>query len=170
MRLFLLALQLDQAARATVPTVTVGLLILPGLLPLGAPWLSETMPHFAMIAVFYWTLYRPDLLPPAAVFLIGLLSDILAGHPTGLAALTLLAVHVVVQNQRQAFVLRSFPIVWGGFALIAAAAFLGMWLITCLLALRLVMAPAAVAQFGATVLCFPVLAWGLVRVHRQVIR
>ena len=170
MRLFLLALQLDQAARATIPTVTVGLLVVPGLLPLGAPWLSETMPHFAMIAVFYWTLYRPDLLPAAAVFLVGLLCDILAGHPTGLTALTLLAVHVVVQNQRQAFVLRSFPIVWGGFALIAAGAFLAMWLLTCLLALRLVVAPAAAPQFGSTVLCFPAVAWLLVRVHRSLVR
>lgn len=170
MRVLLIAQQLDHLARGMVPAASVACLILPALLPLGAPWLSEAMPHFSMMAVFYWALYRPDLLPAAAVFCTGLVQDILSGSPVGLNALTLLAVLAVTQSQRQAIVFRPFPIAWGGFALIAAGAFLAMWLLTSLLALRPVLAPAALLQCITTVLVFPVMAWALVRMHRYLVR
>ena len=77
-------------------------------------------PALPLIAVFYWTLYRPDLMPPVAAFVIGLLQDILGGLPLGVSACVLVGVHAAVNTQRRFFIGKSFAVVWLGFALVSA--------------------------------------------------
>jgi len=40
----------------------------------------------ALAAIYFWALVRPDLMPPRAVLIIGLLEDLLSGGPPGLWA------------------------------------------------------------------------------------
>ena len=165
-----LAQRLDAWARHMMPAVTTMFLALLNVVPLGIPALSDVMPVVMMMAVFYWSVYRPDLMPPVVVFFLGLSQDILVGNPTGLMALTLLAVHGVTQTQRQAFLGKPFFVAWLGFAVISAGGFLLMWLITCILAAELLLTPAVVFQFALTTVSFPLAAWVFVRVHRYLVR
>ena len=47
----------------------------------------------ALIAVFFWTAHRPDLLPPWAVFLLGIFSDLASGGLVVGATCTIAALH-----------------------------------------------------------------------------
>lgn len=165
-----IAQRLDVWARYMMPAVTTMILALLNVVPLGLPALSDVMPVITMMAVFYWSVYRPDLLPPVVVFALGLAQDILVGNPTGLMALTLLAIHGVTLTQRQAFLGKPFFVAWLGFAVISAGGFVLMWLITCILAAELLLTLAVVFQFLLTVVSFPLAAWVFVRVHRYLVR
>jgi rod shape-determining protein MreD len=58
-------------------------------------------PILALAAVYYWVLVRPDLMPPGAVFIVGLLEDVLSGGPPGLWAAGFLAAYFVADRQRE---------------------------------------------------------------------
>lgn len=58
-------------------------------------------PILALAAVYYWVLVRPDLMPPVAVFLVGLLEDVLSGGPPGLWAAGFLAAYYLADRQRE---------------------------------------------------------------------
>jgi rod shape-determining protein MreD len=164
------AQHLDLWARYMMPAVTTMFLALLNVVPLGLPAISDVTPVVTMMAVFYWAVYRPDLLPPVVVFALGLAQDILLGNPTGLMALTLLAMHGVTITQRPAFLGKPFAVAWLGFAVISAGGFVLMWLLTCILATELLLTPAVLFQFVLTAICFPLAAWVFVRVHRYLVR
>ena len=60
-------------------------------------------PLLALVPVYFWCLVRPDLMTPAAVFLIGLLEDIVAGGPPGIWTLAFVTAYAVIARQRDAF-------------------------------------------------------------------
>ena len=72
-----------------------------------------------LMAVYHWAIFRPRLLPAYAVFLAGLLQDILSGAPLGVNALVFLVAYGVVLSQKKFFTGKSFLILWLGFALVA---------------------------------------------------
>ena len=74
------------AGRQTVPVMTMLLLALIGSMPLGSFHTFEIFPMLNIIVIFYWTVYRPDLVPPVVLFLIGLIDDVVMGTPLGLMA------------------------------------------------------------------------------------
>ena len=162
--------QLDTWARQSVPATSTMVLVLPFVVPVGLPAAASVTPVITFMAVFYWTVYRPDLLPAPVVFLTGLIHDILLGGPIGLFLLAFLATYWVTLTQRNAFIGKPFVLAWLGFAVIAAGAFLLMWIVTCLLAARLVLTPDPLFQYGVTAASFPLATWLFVRLHRYMER
>ena len=73
-------------------TSTVLLMLLCGV-PLGIADQAVLLPSVTLAAVFFWSLFRPAALPPAIVFVIGVLLDLLGYLPIGCGVLTLLLVH-----------------------------------------------------------------------------
>lgn len=69
--------RLLRSARRLLPALLGLFLILFSLVPVGAPNLSGIMPLFSVMAIYYWSIYRPDLMPGWAAFSLGLLQDIL---------------------------------------------------------------------------------------------
>ncbi len=116
------ALRLHHWARSLIPVTLSLLLVLVAILPLPVPYYSVVAPALPLMAVYYWSVYRPDLMPHVAVFIIGLLVDIFAGTPIGVNALVLLLVQVVVAAQRRLLVGKSFWMLWLGFLLVAPGA------------------------------------------------
>jgi rod shape-determining protein MreD len=149
-----------------VPTFTILVLALLSVLPLRFPDYAEVAPLLALAGLYYWTIYRPDLLAPAAIFLCGLVLDLLSGAPLGVAALVFLLARVVVVPQRRFFVDRLFPFLWGGFTLLAAVAIAFLWLLGSVLAGVMLDMRAATLQWVLTVACFPAVTYLLVRVQR----
>jgi rod shape-determining protein MreD len=149
-----------------VPTLTLLVLAFLSVLPLRFPDYAAVAPLLALAGLYYWTIQRPDLLPPAAIFLCGLVLDLLSGAPLGVAALVFLLTRVIVVPQRRFFVDRLFPFLWGGFTLVAAAAIAFLWLLGSLLGSVMLDVRAAMLQWVLTVACFPAVAYLLVRAQR----
>ena len=53
--------------------------------------------------VYFWSLVRPDLMPPGAVFFLGLAEDLLSGGPPGVWAASFLICYAFLDRQRDAF-------------------------------------------------------------------
>jgi len=59
-------------------------------------------PLLAFACIYFWALMRPDLMPPIAMLIIGLLEDLLSGGPPGLWAAGFLAAYTFTDRQREA--------------------------------------------------------------------
>lgn len=57
-------------------------------------------PLLGFMPVYFWGLFRPDLMPPAAVFVIGLAQDLLSGAPPGFWTASFIASYAFVDRQR----------------------------------------------------------------------
>ena len=138
--------QLDLFARKLFPFALSVMLLVLSVAPLPIPGYAQVVPAFGVMAVYYWAIHRPDLLPAIAVFALGLLEDILTGAPTGVNALVLVLVYGVMRNQRRPFLGKPFLVMWFGFLFVAPSAALAHWLLYSMVAGHLVpFRPALVA-------------------------
>ncbi|MEQ1888322.1 MAG: rod shape-determining protein MreD [Alphaproteobacteria bacterium] len=147
---------------ALLPAVTTILCVLAGIIPAGVPGFSTVSPLFSVAAIFFWVVARPNLMPPAAVFGIGLLQDILSGGPIGLWALTLLLVQYLSLSQRRFVVGQTFGLGWIGLSSIVIGAACLAWLGACLYYGELFSAAPVLVQAALTILVYPAVAWVLV--------
>lgn len=157
---------LDTAARQGFPVTTaaIGLLILAA--PLGLPGQPQLQAAVALACVFFWSVFRPDSMPPPAVFMLGLLADLLSLAPPGTSAVVLLITHGVALRTRRFLATQGFLVVWLAFVAVAAGAAALAWALTCLLTLRLLPGAPALLQFGVAAGFYPALAMVFIRAHR----
>ena len=157
---------LDAAARKAFPVASAALLLLALSAPLGLPGQPQLQAAVALAWVFFWSVFRPDSMPPAAVFLLGLLADLLSLAPPGISVLALLIAHGVAVRFGRFLVAEGFLVVWLVFVAVAAGAAALEWSLTCLLTLRLLPSAPALLEFGVTAGFYPALATLLTRAHR----
>jgi rod shape-determining protein MreD len=162
--------RLDGLARKLVPFATTILLVILSVMPWHLPGFGQVTPALSLMAVYYWAIFRPDLLPPPAVFAIGLLQDILAGVPLGVNAVTLLLVYAVVSSQRRFFLGKSFLVMWSGFVLVAAGVAAATWLLLAGFYGTLLNPVPAVFQGMLTLALFPCLTWLFIRAQNALLR
>ncbi len=162
--------RLDLLARGAAPLALTLMLVLAHVTPLRLPAYSHVAPDFALMAVYYWAVHRPDLLPFSAVFVVGLLNDLLTGGPLGLYAFIYLICRWQVMHQRRLLVGKGFGVLWFGFAVMAVLEVGLAWLGASLLRLGIMPAEPAAFQGLLTVAAFPLIAWLFIQVHRHVLR
>ena len=88
--------KLDQKIREFIPFLFTLILVILSVIPMGIPGYTEIAPVLPLISIYHWAIYRPNLLPIWAVFVLGSLYDFLAGMPLGLFILVFLSVYGVV--------------------------------------------------------------------------
>jgi rod shape-determining protein MreD len=159
----------DVWGRRSTPVLTTLALVLLSLIPFSIPGLPMVAPAGPLIAVFYWSVYRPDLLPAVAVFLIGIVQDVLTGSPLGVSSLVYLFVFGATLSQRRALLGKPFVLAWAVLLVIGVGAGAIAWLFNSVLLVQLVPAKPLLFQTIATIALFPCFAWGLVRVHRYLV-
>ena len=147
-----------------VPFTTTLLFAIISEVPLHIPAFSIVTPAFTLMAVYHWTIYRSDLLPPIAVFAVGMLLDLLNGTQyLGTSSLTLLLVRSVLLSQRRFLVNRPFPIIWSGFLLLTAVVVFFEWGLVSFLHGETLGSQPFIFEAVLTVASFPVgsylLAW-----------
>src|SRR3984957_998094 len=96
--------RVNNGAARLLPVGTTLLAAVISVLPLQIPGYAALTPVFTLMAAYHWTIYRPDLLPPIALFAVGLAEDLLAGSPMGVNALLLLLTRVAGVGHRRASV------------------------------------------------------------------
>ena len=161
--------RIDLALRSVTPFLMTVALILLGAMPLSMPVDLPITPALGLMAVFYWSVYRPDLLPAVAVFALGLLQDLISGAPLGITAVIWLGTFGIVLNQRKIFLGKPFAMSWWGFSMVAVAAGAARWLISSALAGHLLDAHRMTAELAATVVLFPLAVSLFVATHRRVL-
>jgi rod shape-determining protein MreD len=152
-----------------VPILTTIIAVILAILPLRIPGYAALTPALALMAVYHWTIYRPDLLPAFALFAIGIGEDLLAGSLVGIGPLTLLVTRAVVLHSRRHFVGRPFPFVWAGFTLVAGGTLLGLWALHCLLEFSLINPRNTVFRMVLTIAVFPAASFLLGSTQRALI-
>ncbi len=161
------ALRLERAARGLTPFGLTLLLALFAVLPWPLPGFAAVTPAFTLIAVYFWSIYRPDRLPYAATFAIGFVQDVLSGNPIGITSMVLLIAQGIVVSQRRFFPGKTFIVVWWGFMLIVPGAMLISWSLGSLYSGTLLPPGAFVVQMFLTVLLYPPLTYLFSRAHRH---
>jgi rod shape-determining protein MreD len=159
--------RLDIAARHAFPASSTILLMLLTEAPFGLYGQAALLPAVTLASVWFWSVLRPDGMPPLAVFLIGVLFDLLAWQPIGSGVLTLLIVHGLAQRWRQPLAARGFILIWAGFAVIAIGAAVLEWGLTALLSWRLLPLAPAVFQAVVSIAIYPALAIVFSKAHRS---
>jgi len=162
--------RLDLVARNLFPFAFTLLLIMGGVIPLRVPDLSPIIPSLGIISIFYWAIYRPDLMPGWAAFLLGLVQDLLSGGPVGIHALVFLLLATAVVSQRRVLAAGSFTFVWTLFLPVAVAAFFLIWLLYSLNLVMLVDPRSVIFQYLTTVAVYPCLAWLFAQAQRALLR
>lgn len=162
--------QIDQAVRHLLPVGLVLLLILINALPSRLPGFAAVVPLLPLIGVYYWSIYRPDLMPPALAFGLGLLNDVIAGTPLGVSSLVYLLAQGMTASQRRFFHGKPFRIAWWGFGLVSAGAFALQWLLVSLLLGHTLEPRAVMFEFLMTLFFYPLLSWLFARTQLALLR
>ncbi len=170
MRLTLFPRDIDGLYRLA-PFATGALAALLSVTPIAVPGLAIATPAFALMVVYHWTIYRPDLLPPSGVFAIGLFVDLLDGTPyLGLSSLVLLVARSLVLRQRPLVANRDFAVVWAGFLVVAAIVTALEWAVTSILNEAPLGSRPFLFQAIVTAACFPVASYLLAWTQRALLR
>lgn len=90
---------------------------------------NDIRPGFFLMALYYWAIYRPRLLPPTFIFIIAIAQDVIEYTPLGLHALLYLPLFVFLRRQRRFFYEQPFLVVWFGFVAITGLFNFGLWLL-----------------------------------------
>jgi len=162
--------RIDLLARQLTPSMLTLALVIISAVPIRILDFSTAVPMLPLMSVYHWAIFRPRLLPAYAVFLIGILQDILTGAPVGVNALVFLLVYGAVLSQKRFFTGKSFFILWLGFCLIAAAAAGLNWLAVSVLNVTIVEIRTVVFQYLLTVGFFPAIAWVFMRWQQSFLR
>ena len=163
-------MRLDVAARSLSPFAFTLILVIVTMIPFQVPGLSAIVPSLALIAVYFWVIHRPDLMPAWAVFLIGAIQDLLSGAYLGVGTMVLLLVWLAVASQRRVFSSASFMLVWAIFVLVAAGAQILSWLFSSMITGRVLDASPLFFQYLTTVAIYPCIAWLFVQAQRGFVR
>ena len=158
--------RLDGQARALTPFGIAVLLALVNGLPSYTKGFVVVAPALPMMAIFLWSVYRPELVPIHAGCTVGLLHDILAGRQAERLAST---VSVGGVGQRRFLHGKSFLVVWLGFAVVALAAQAATWVAVSVMSMSPLIANGLIHQYFVTIGVFPSLAWGLIKWQRMVL-
>jgi rod shape-determining protein MreD len=147
-----------RAATFLVPFVTIFVTVLMMPLPIAFKfagyWLVPSLP---LVAIFLWTMYRPDLLPPLAVLALGLIMDLLVDGPMGVSALSFLTAYTIVVSQRLYWLTLPRGGVLVGFIIVMLSCGAVAWLAICFAYGRFVSPVPVLLEGLMSVLVFPLM-------------
>jgi len=159
--------KLDHMARRCVPVSVTVFLLLFGLVPFHAPGVPAVVPMYTLMAVYFWSVYRPEGFGFGAAFAIGVIEDLLVGTPLGSSALALLLCQWVVFNQQKFFSNRPFLEVWLAFTVIASGAAFVKWFCAGIIGAGFLPPGNMFTSLLLTIVIYPVIGWLLARAQMK---
>lgn len=129
--------RIDLLTRMAVPYALLAVIFLLSVVSVPYPLAIFFRAPLLLMAIYYWSVYRPTLIPPWLVFVLGLVFDLITGLPyLGSSAILFLIGRLVVVDQRRFLIAQPFSVIWMGFAALATAFYLFQWGLSCLLSLQ----------------------------------
>jgi len=137
------------------------------LLPLPDAAPRALAPSMLLGVCYYWTIYRPDFLPPWILFALGTSLDVAGGMPPGLTALSLLLARGRLRSWRRFLLRHGSVLVWFGLAPVLLLVGLLRWGVLSILAGGALPVEPVAAEAGLTFGIYPGLAWLLGHLLRR---
>lgn len=158
--------KVEQVARLIVPYTLLVLLVL--LHFVSMPFLPEGFekPYFVLMPVFYWSIYRPTLIPPFLCFVMGMTIDILGGMPPGLNAFMIVLLQWLIKDQRRFLMAQSYGTIWGIFAFVCLGVLTLQWVLYGISNWGWPSYEPVLKSTALTALLFPFVTWVHIAVHR----
>lgn len=151
----------------------IGFMLVLGLLaiaieaaPLGVGPAAPPSPDLLLCVIVYWTARRPGSTPVLAIFLLGLVRDVMTDVPTGAGALALVLAAEVVRAIRHRLARSYFILEWLALAAAALGTAAFLWLLIVLALAQPPYLGALIHQSLYTVMVYPL----IVIVFRWVLR
>ena len=157
-------------ARVLAPTLVTLLMVMVAAVPFGVPSSLALQPVVVLLPVYYWSVYRPDLMPIGGVFFVGLFVDLLAASPFGLTAALLVLVQWVTASQHRVLVGKGFWVVWLGYGLISAGGILLYWLVFSIFAQQAVNPTPLLLGFVLGLVTYPALSHIFGQLHQKLLQ
>lgn len=145
--------------KMVIPFLSVLFLIIIMVLPYNMPLIGDIMPFLTLIGVYYWSVFKPELLPVGVVFVLGLLQDILLGSPLGLSSLLLVVVQQFIFFQGRQFLERDFLFNWFVFVMLVIGFGFLSWAITSLYFKVFLDYLGVIGQILLTIAFYPIITW-----------
>ena len=140
-----------------------------GNLPISFPGDFPAAPLLVLIPIYFWGLVRPDLMTPAAAFVLGVVQDIFSGAPPGVWTLSIVLAYAVIDRRRDAFAgLSGLGAVLGFAAAALMTCFVAYW-IMAFEYLRIPLLTPMITEFAVTVLFYIPGAFLLGMIHRRLV-
>lgn len=158
--------RLDIFARSLTPFLMTLVLVLLQQVPLHVPDYAPVVPMLTLISIYYWVIFRPDLMPMSAAFTLGLFQDLLAGGVIGVSPFVFLVAHAMVGSQRKFFHNKGFGIIWWGFMLVGILVAFLQWFLVCLIERALLSPMPVLFSYLMSLAFFPILGVALWAVHK----
>ena len=137
------------------------------LLPLSGSAPRMLAPSLTACIVYFWTTYRPDLLPPFALFAIGVVLDGVGGLPLGLTALALLLVRGFLLSGQRFLLAQPFAVIWASFLPVVLLLAVLRWALAVLYWGRLFPVEPLLIEAGFTFAAYPLVGWPLTGLQRR---
>ena len=157
---------IENGVRLMVPFALLIILFLLSVTAIPLPRIGPVKPALLLIAIYYWSIYRPTLTPPALCFSAGLLLDVMTSLPLGVNAVVLTLVQWVVRDQRKFLMGQAYITIWGVFALVAFLSGFIQWGLYGLKDMAWAPTTPVLVSVAATIFLFPVVTPLLILVHR----
>jgi rod shape-determining protein MreD len=126
-------------------------------------------PLMGLVPIYFWCLVRPDLMTPAAAFVIGMLEDVMSGAPPGLWTLSYVLSYALVARQRESFAGLAGLGAILGFAAAALAAIAAAYATISIYYGRLPPLGPVVAQLAMTVAAYIPVTYVIAMIHHRVV-
>jgi rod shape-determining protein MreD len=158
--------RLDVFLKSCVPYVALLLCVLADIVSFDIPTYQNIRPSFSLMGLFYWSIFRPSVVPVWLAFLIGIVLDVMSGYPAGMNALFFSIILLVLGDQRRIFLRQSFLTVYLGFALVLVLFYGGQWLIFSGIAGTFLPFSPALGAMALSLLFFPVVSLVMNMCHK----
>jgi len=158
--------RVEMVAKLAVPCTFVFMLFLLDIVVVPYPLNLFFDAPFFLMGLYYWTVYRPTLLPIWLCFTAGLILDILSGYPLAFSALAFMALRFVLVDQRRFLMAQSFIIFWLGFVVVSLVYCAALWSVMSLKALAFLPIDNLFAPVVLGALIFPLISTFLRLTHK----
>jgi len=158
---------LTQAAAAAIPALVAlaGAILM--ALPVRLAGGAVPTPAIPILVIFYFAIRNPALLRSPAIFVVGLVQDLLTGGPLGVWALSYLAALYAVRDQREFFLGRDRAMMWLGAALASTVSGLTLWAMSSILSAQFAPPGPVAYQMAITALLYPLAALAFGAIERR---
>ncbi len=148
----------SSAVLKSLPSVLLLLATMLTMVELPLPFVGRTNPLFAIIAIFYLSLWQPRFLSVWIVFAAGLIYDSFQPTPLGTYALLFLLMrHLTCKmRNRTAFIAKPLP-AWWRFALLALMFFVAEWGLASMLMGRNIISTTFIWRACVTIMIYPII-------------
>lgn len=159
--------RLDFWVRASIAYCLMAFLFVLNISALPYPLNGADKIPFILIAIYYWSIYRPTFLPPIFVFAAGLTFDLLSEGPLGLNAMLFLGAHWLIADQRRFLMAQSFFIIWLGFGVLHTGILLIEWIIFGVYNLDFASLKTILSPVTLGFLAYPLVAFAIHLTHKM---